>query len=345
MATIKEIAKAAKVSPSTVSRVLNHDVTLSVSVETKLRILNIADQLEYVPIKERKASTEGSADRRNIAIVDWYSESALIEDPYYLYLMTTVEKHLAAANCNTFRIVEVNGKYIPTVEVKADGMVAIGRFSLNEIQQLSQYTSNIVFLDSSPAINQYDSVLIDTKNGTELALEHLYDLGHRRIAFIGGGVVGDTRQHAHDSRLDTYIAFMESHNLYDAGMIFEGRQLSFSEGARMAQRMLSECANLPTAILAANDTTATGVLSVLSAGGIRVPERISLVGFNDLASVKFLSPPLTSVRIPMSLIADTALFMLKQRIDNPDIYPRRVMISTRLKVRDSTCAPRETFNN
>lgn len=344
MATIKDIAKAAKVSPSTVSRVLNHDVTLSVSVETKLRILDIADQLEYIPVKERKASVDVSAERMNIAIVDWYSESALLEDPYYLYLMTTVEKILAAANCNTYRIVEIGDKYVSTVDVKADGMVAIGRFTLDEVDQLSQFTCNIVFLDSSPSINQYDSILIDTKNGTELALEYLLCIGHRRIAFIGGDVVGDTRQHTHDSRLDTYVSIMETQGLYDPALVFVGSKLSYSEGARMAQRMLAECPTLPTAVLAANDTTATGVLSVLSARGVRVPEQISLVGFNDLASVKFLDPPLTSVRVPMSLIAETALYLLKQRMDNADLYPRRIMISTKLKIRESSCAPGSVEN-
>ena len=341
MATIKEIATAAKVSPSTVSRVLNHDATLSVSVETKLRILDIADQLEYVPVKERKANADATAERKNIAIVDWYSESALIEDPYYLYLMTTVEKQLAAANCNTFRILEIEGKYVQTVDAKADGMVAIGRFSLDQIDQLTQYTRNIVFIDSSPLINQYDSIMIDAKNGIELALEYLFNLGHKRIAFIGGGVVGDTRQLAHDTRLDTFITVMKEHALFDASLVFEGNRLSYSEGARMAQRMLSECAVFPTAVLAANDTTATGVLSVLTTSKVRVPEQISLIGFNDLASVKFLSPPLTSVRIPMSLIADSALYLLRHRIDSPDIYPRRLIISTKLKIRDSCCPPRE----
>lgn len=341
MTTIKDIAEAANVSPSTVSRVLNHDSTLSVSPQTKLRILDIADQLDYVTVKERKMSAKAKSERLNIAIVDWYSEAALIEDPYYLYLLTTVEKEFAAANCNTYRIIEVNGKYTPSIDVKPDGMIAIGRFSLKEIEQLSQFTNNIVFLDSSPQINQFDSVLIDIKNGTKLAMDYLLDLGHSRIAFIGGDVVGDVRQQTHDIRLETFKEIMEKHNLFNPDLVFEGNNLCYSEGARMAHSVLSELTKLPTAIMTANDMVATGVLSVFTASGIKVPEEVSIVGFNDLASVKFLNPPLTSVRIPMSLIADTALYLLNHRIENPKLYPRKVLISTQLKVRESCCPPRD----
>lgn len=339
MATINDIAKAANVSKATVSRVLNHDLSLSVSDETKLRILDAAQRLEYVTVKERKAASEAAAERLNIAIVDWYSEAALIEDPYYLYLMTTVEKALAAANCNAYKIVNLNGVFVSTVDARPDGLIAIGRFAPDEIAQLRAFTSNIVFLDSSPDVNAFDSVLVDTKNGAELALTYLMELGHRRIAFIGGQVVGDTRQHARDDRLAAYIRLMQARDLYDPALIYQGKNLSFSEGAAMAQRLLAEQSPLPTAIFAANDSAATGVLSALCAGGVKVPQQISLIGFNDLASVKHLAPPLTTVRVPMSLLADTALALLKQRLEDPDLYPRKVLVSMRLKVRESCCPP------
>ena len=339
MATINDIAKAANVSKATVSRVLNHDLSLSVSDETKLRILDAAQRLEYVTVKERKAASEAAAERLNIAIVDWYSEAALIEDPYYLYLMTTVEKALAAANCNAYKIVNLNGVFVSTVDARPDGLIAIGRFAPDEIAQLRAFTSNIVFLDSSPDVNAFDSVLVDTKNGAELALTYLMELGHRRIAFIGGQVVGDTRQQAQDDRLAAYIRLMQAHDLYDPALIYQGKNLSFCEGAAMAQRLLAEQSPLPTAIFAANDSAATGVLSALCAGGVKVPQQISLIGFNDLASVKHLAPPLTTVRVPMSLLADTALALLKQRLEDPDLYPRKVLVSMRLKVRESCCPP------
>jgi LacI family transcriptional regulator len=174
-----------------------------------------------------------------------------------------------------------------------------------------------------------------------LALEYLLGLGHRRIAFVGGEVVGDTRQHSSDDRLETYISVMSARGEYDPSLVFQGKNLSFTEGARMAQRILTECETLPTAIFAANDSAATGVLSVLASSGVKVPEHISLVGFNDLASVKHLSPPLTSVRIPMSQIADTALSLVRERMENPELYPRRVIVSPRLKIRESCCPPRE----
>ncbi len=121
MATIKEIAKAARVSQATVSRILNNDSSLSVSDETKLRVLAVADEFEYIPLKTRKKAKNNK--RLNIAIVDWYVNKALIEDPYYLYVMTTVEKALSKENINSFKMLKVDGKYISSINKTPDGII------------------------------------------------------------------------------------------------------------------------------------------------------------------------------------------------------------------------------
>lgn len=341
MATIKDIARAAEVSPATVSRVLNHDSSISVTHETKLKILEIAESLEYIPLKQRKENGKKQPAKRLVAIVNWYSETALIEDPFYFYLHKDLEKKCAMLGINSFNINKIDGQYVTSVDnLKPDGVMAIGRFTQEETRQLSGICENLVFLDSSPDDRRYDAVLINTECGMREALEHLFEKGHRRIAFIGGEVVDYDQPRTTDLRLRTYTRFMCEHDLFDEKLVCVGRQLSYAEACRTVFEMLHSDMPLPTAMVCANDTMATGVLSTLQHGGVRVPEEVSLIGFNNLPTTKHLNPALTTVTIPMEEVADCALNLLEQRLDGRFAAPRKVMVSTSLKVRKSTAAPR-----
>ncbi|MDT4762936.1 LacI family DNA-binding transcriptional regulator [Sphaerochaeta sp. PS] len=334
MATITDIAKKAHVSIATVSRILNHDDTLSVSDETKLRVLVAAKELEYVTLQQRKQKKK-RAKRLTFAIVEWYKYPALIEDPYYLYLMTTVERQLAKENIDMFKFINIDGQFVPSVDTPIDAIIAIGRFNLVQIEKIAQFSQHIVFLDSCPDATRFDSLLINTELGTRLALQHLYDLNHRKIAYIGGKVIGDRGGQGRDMRKMSYIEFMQDKGLFDEGLIFEGERLSYNEGLCLASLLL-ESDPRPTAIFCANDTTATGVLAQLDQRGVRVPEDMSIVGFNDQSSVKFLTPPLTTVHVPMQFIAQNAVDILKSRVSGLYELPRKLYIPTSLTIRQST---------
>ncbi|AEV30053.1 transcriptional regulator [Sphaerochaeta pleomorpha str. Grapes] len=337
MATIKDISKLSGVSPSAVSRILNHDSSLSVSNETKIKVLAAAEELEYVTIKERKRNSV-KEKRLTIAIVEWYSESALIEDPYYLYLEKMVEKKLAQEDIDTFKIVNIDGTYTSAVNAQVDGLIAIGRFSPSQVTQLTSFSPYIVFLDSSPDPSLYDSLLINTEQGITLAMKHLFELGHTKIGFVCGHVIDDNGGEGFDLRKKAYYAFMKENNLFSPSLIFEGDRLSYEQGRILTKRILDE-KERPTALVVANDTMATGVLSLLQESGLSVPSDMSLVGFNDLPSVKFLDPPLTSVQIPMQLLAMTAVDLLRQRITGDYPVPLKIFLPTMLKVRKSTAIP------
>ena len=331
MATIKDIAKLADVSPATVSRVLNHDPNLRVNTETKLRVFNAAEELEYT--KKRNANSIISS-QMNIAIVDWYSEAALIEDPYYLYLMTVVEKYCTEMNYNTFKILKINGACTNTVDLKPDGMIAIGRFPMDEVAQLQQITDNIVFLDSAPDDMNFDSILPNSALGTKQALEYLYELGHRKIAYVGGEVVNDWRMKGIDEREEYYRFFMKSHNIFDENLIYIGKKLSFPEGSKLTQQLLKSDIQ-PTAILCGNDTVATAVVNTLETAGKSIPSDYSVIGFNDLPNVRHLNPPLTTVRIPIEDIAEIAVNIIAFNRKRKYKSPQKIHVATSLQVRNS----------
>lgn len=336
MATIKDIATAAGVSIATVSRVLNHDPTLNAGAETKLRVLDIAESLDYVPLKQRKTSADQASVRLNIGLVNWYSESELTEDPFYLYLQKYVEKKCAQEGFNSCSIIHLDSAYVPAVNIRVDGLIAIGRFSVEETEQLAMLTPYIVFLDSSPDDLRFDAVMVNVRSGIKDALGYLYSLGHRRIAYVGGNTVDDNRMKSLiDEREEQYCSFMKEKGLFDASLLFIGERLCYEEGVRQCHVMVNREDPLPSAILTGNDTVATGVLSTLQHCGIAVPRQISLIGFNNLPTMKHLSPPVTTVNIPLDTIADCALQLLQERISGRYSMPRKVYIPTSLKVRDS----------
>jgi len=334
VATIKDIAEKANVSITTVSRILNHDDTLSVSDDTKLRVLVVAKELEYVTLQQRKQRRK-AAKKLTFAIVEWYDYPALIEDPYYLYLMTTVEKQLARENINTIKFINMDGQFVPSVDTPVDAIIAIGRFHLAQIEKIAEFSPYIVFLDSCPDATRFDSLLINTELGTKMALQHLFDLNHRRIAYVGGKVIGDTGGEGRDMRKAAYIDFMEEKGIFDESLIYEGERLSYNEGYSLVSSLLVSDPR-PTAMFCANDTTATGALARLNQKKIRVPEDMSVVGFNDQSSVRFLTPPLTTVHVPMQFIAQNAVDILKNRVSGLYTLPRKLYIPTFLTVREST---------
>jgi LacI family transcriptional regulator len=338
MATINDIAKVAGVSPGTVSRVLNHDNTLSVAVETKLRIISVAEELDYLPPKERQRRKLKLTPRYNVAIVDWYDSALLAEDPYYLHLMTVIEKYLTKHQINSFKLVDMDGEYVATVDTHPEGIIAIGRFKKEQVAQLEAISKNLIFIDSCPDASKFDSILINTQLGTTQALDYLISLNHKDIAFIGGKVVTEIGMNfaadAVDMRMATFCAYLESKELLKEEYIFVGTKLSYQEGIRLCNKMM-KAERMPTAVFCANDTVATAVMTRLQEKGYRIPEDISVIGFNDISNAKYLNPPLTTVKIPLLAIAQTCVDLLKNQIERDISYPRLIYIPTSMMIRDS----------
>lgn len=338
MATIKEIAFKAGVSPATVSRVLNHDTNLSVSAETKVRIFETAQELEYKTVRERKSSSP-DIKRLVFGVVDWYSELELLDDPYYLYLMTSIEKECSLANIDLYKINKLDGRYNAYNLANIDGIIAIGKFSNAEIDDLSNYTNNIVFLDSSPQEKIYDSVIINVRLGVTEALEYLMSLGHTEIGFVGAIVVGDNKELTTDNRKEYFADIMKKNNLYNEDFIYMGSRISFSEGYHLVKEALKSN-HYPTAFFIANDTMATGALRAIHESKLNVPNDISIIGFNDLPTSKYLVPQLTTIRVHLNFMATTAIELLQERIYKERVIAKKVLVPSEL-IKRKSCKEKE----
>ena len=167
------------------------------------------------------------------------------------------------------------------------------------------------------------------------ATRHLIELGHRRIAAIGGP---DSLWSCR-ARLDGYRSALRRAGLpADESVVRSGR-LDASDGRALAESVLG-LADPPTAIVTANDAQAFGVLQALAARGLRAPSDVSVTGFDDLPIATWATPPLTTVRQPLAAMAATAFWMLTGPADDTDVRPRHLELETTLVVRDSTAPPR-----
>lgn len=330
MATIKDIASIVGVSISTVSRVLNFDETLNVTNITREKILKVADELDYVPLKNKKNKNKRCKD---IGIIYWYDYEEELGDPYYLSIRLAVEKK---CNENNFNLVKLTENSSNEDIKNVSGIIAIGRFNNETIEKLHSNNENIVFLDYCPDENKYDCVISDLEKATVKTLNYLYDLGHRKIAFVGGNLKEKNKYDNlnNDERGSKYYEFMKCNDIYKAEYFQKVEKYNFKCGYDMTKKVL-ECIEKPTALVVGNDTMAVGAYKAIAEANLSIPQDISVVAFNDQPSAKYMVPALTTVRIASEYLGSEAIDLLLDNINSNRQYNKKIVIPTELKIRES----------
>lgn len=327
MATIKDIAEKAGVSIATVSRVLNYDPTLSVSDDTKKRIFEIAEELSYKKRPSRKSSSP------KIAMIHWYTEQEELNDLYYMSIRLGIESRCQTQDIQVLKFFQNNMD-----ELKNDiqGIIAIGKFSSRQVDELSSITNNIVFVDSSPNEDRFDSIVIDFEKATEKVLQYFIEKGHETIGYIGGReILKDGTVEIEDMRERAFKRFMKSKGLFKEENMYKGA-FSVESGQNLMRMAIQEHGeNLPTAFFAGNDSIAVGCLRALLEAEIAVPDRVNIIGINDISIAKYVYPSLSTVKVYTELMGETAVDTLLERINGRQV-PKKIYISTELIHRESS---------
>lgn len=331
MATLKDISKIAEVSPATVSRVLNNDARLSVADETRARIFEVAEELGYKTLKQRNSQPN---KRLKIGLIHWYSKREELIDPYYISITRGIEKECFEKKIEKITMFKNGDKYTTIEPNDLDGVIAIGKFSNTDVEDLSEYAPKIVFVDSSPNYKNYDCVVIDFRRAVSEVLEHLLSQGHHKIGFIGGReYVGKDREPIEDERETTYCEIMKGKERYDSQHVYIGN-FTAEDGYRL-MKIAIQRKELPTAFFIASDSMAIGAIQALYESNIHIPRDISIIGFNDIPTSKFLVPPLSTVKIYTEFMGVTAVALLLERmIENREIS-KKVIIPSELIIRES----------
>lgn len=332
MVTIKDIAHAAGVSSATVSRVLNQDQAMSVSDETRTKIFTIAEQLGY---KKSKKTNKRSKSSHRIAIIEWYTEQEELDDLYYYSIRLGAEKRAQELDYEVIRI--FNNDSMAQLE-NIDGIIAIGKFSPDKIKELETYSDNLVFVDSDTLNYGHSCVTTDFENSVINVIDYFINNGLKKIGMIAGQETSsDKSTLLSDPRLNTFQSYLKQLKLYDPNLIKIG-SFSSEAGYKIMKKFIIELGdNLPQAFFVANDALASGALRALQEAKIPVPERVSLISFNDTSLAKYMYPKLSTVTVFTEEMGKQAIQILEQSFlkDSPSVA-YMIKLATRLTIRESS---------
>lgn len=345
MATLKDIAAAAQVSQATVSRVLNQDPSLNVAEETRVRILKAAKELGYRTVQQRyQAMQEGeifserefrqSVERR-IGIAQMFEKQQLVEDIYYMTLKNVLDEICFEKKWTTVMLFRNDeGHFVKNDDHPLDGIVAIGRFTQEEIADFHCYTENIVFLDSSPDDEKYCSIVPNYHLAIRQVLNCFWEHGCRNVAYLGSVCTyGNMKQLSVDPRFYYYKNSLLEKGIFDQKFVINCEMHSRSSYEVMRE-YLESGKELPDAIFAASDAVAPGLLKALREYGIQVPEQLGIITFNNTNFSKFSEPPLSSVEVYMRENADAAALCM-ELLWKKKVHPKKITIACSLEDRGS----------
>ncbi|SBW10912.1 Sugar-binding domain protein [uncultured Eubacteriales bacterium] len=341
MATLKELSDRTGYSPATISRILTADPSLAVTPEARQRVLEEAGKLNYAATKSRR----GRAPKRllRVGVAEMLNPAQRLEDPYYLYLRGGVERACADSRFAFLPMERQGEKFSLPEGEEVDGIVAIGIFTPEEIEGLYALCPVLVFLDSSPDEARSDSVVLNYRLGITQALDYLEELGHSEIAFVGPSwKLDDWKRPAPEERRRLFLELMARRGRKDPILI--EAPMDARKSARAVAEFFCYCALRPTALICANEENAIGAFRALREGGLRVPEDISLISFNDTPLSQLIEPPLTSVSTHLEEMARTAVRLLAQRVGVEGkraerALPQKTIVPTTLVPRASAAPP------
>ena len=325
MAMIKDIAKLANVSIATVSRVLNHDETLSVSDETRQRILQIASDINYVPLRSKKQKR-----KFKIGLVYAYSLQEELNDPYYLYIRLEIEKQIDILKHKCIRISNIDDIH---KNKGIDGYIALGNFKQEELNELMNMNKPVVFVDCSPDEDRFDSVVFHFDGALKKIMNYLFNMNHTRLGFVGGIDIDAYGNEYMDFREKLFREIVKEKELLHEEWIKVGKYTP-QDGYTLTSLILMG-KERPTAIFVANDSMAIGCYKAISEMGLRIPEDISVIGFNDIPSAQYMNPPLTTVKLCVDIMGESAVSLVIEKMTQGRKSPKKVMIPTQLIERES----------
>jgi DNA-binding LacI/PurR family transcriptional regulator len=303
---IREVARLAKVSTATVSRTINGSD--KVTPETKERVQRAIEELKFYPNTWARALGSGRSNLYGLIISD-------ITNPFFPELVKSFED---VAVQHGQDVLVANTNYDPDrmdicvsrmLQRKVEG-VAIMTSEMDErlITEFHNRDIPLVFLDTGSAQKLASNIAVDYAGGVDAAVEHVTSLGHREIAFISGPLALRSAR----VRREAFIGSLQRKGI-DPGMVEEGNHQV--DGGHQAMARLLDRGRRPTAVLGSNDMTAIGALGAIHERGLRVPEDISVVGFDDIHISRYIQPALTTVKLSreeIARVAFKALFAMKQ---------------------------------
>ncbi|KGQ43511.1 transcriptional regulator [Gallibacterium anatis] len=322
MATMKDIARIAKVSTSTVSHVINN--TRYVSDEIREKIMKVVNELNYTP----------SAVARSLKVKETKTLGMLVtatSNPFFAEVVSGVEQYCNQHHYNLI-ISSIDGneqrlqQNIQTlIQKQVDGLLLMYSDTRHAMVEQLNLNLPIVVMDWWPTELNADKIYENSEFGAYLATKTLIEQGHKNIAIITGKL---DKSLAHNRLLGYQKALQDAHLPINPDWIIESH-FDFEGGVEGMKKLL-QITPRPTAVFACSDTIAVGIYQVAWQQGLRIPQDISVIGYDNIMLAQYLTPPLTTIHQPKAELGKLAVETLLERIKSPDLEYKTTMLQPQL---------------
>ncbi len=328
MVTIDEIAKLSKVSISTVSKALNGYT--EISEKTRKRIIDIADELGYMP----NATAQSLVRKRSNTVGVVYEVQYGLKNLFFSGVLEAFRKNIESKGYDILLLshnTDSGLDYLRHCQSKnVDAVLVVSGGDNNEaIHKL--YQSQLAVLTLDPTEKGPNSIFSDSYHSIKRSCKYLYDLGHKRIAFINGSYTNFIGR----ERLRAYLDFIHEKGLEPLYLAERSNENYSYEEGYMTMKMIFEEYGLPEAVCSVSDLMAIGAINYLNNHGFSVPGDVSVIGFDDLQVCEIVTPKLTTIRQDYEafgeLACETLLGMIEGKVRKID----PIVVDTEIIVRDS----------
>ena len=340
--TLKDIAKEAGVSISTVSRVINQKGASAASKEVQDKIWEIVRRTGYSPnaaARDLKTGNSRSSKKptRSIACIFACSEDPL-KDIFISTLARGIEEEAFHHNyivkhLITFLDIDNPAVFRLITENQVDGVAVLGRCNRQMLSFLKKHFNYVVYSGLNTLNAKYDQVICDGYQAAVSIMEKLFEIGHTRIAYIG-----ETRD---ENRYEGYCAALSAKRLPLRREFVVNSPMTTEGGYQGTLRLLKKSRDF-TAIFCSNDTTAIGTIRALQENKVRIPKDVSVIGIDDIDVVQYITPLLTTVHIPIEEMGKTAAKILIDRIEGGHRLHMKINLPFSIVWRETCAEPRLT---
>lgn len=333
MVRLKDIAELSNVSAAAVSRILNEDPTFSVKQETRDLVKKIAKENNYRTKAQKAGQTQKEISK--VSIISSMSAESDADNPYYLELRKKIEQVLKGRNYEiTYEHINVLN---PDKILDSDFFIVLGQIHRKELKPITDKTSNIVFVGSAPGPVDYDSIGPNIEQGMLDIFAYINTLKVDSLGFIGADVVEynsfNYTETVFNVRYEYFLLLAEKYGLLNKDNIYIGRY-STEQGYELMQEAI-ESRELADLYIVANDIMSMGACKALSEHGLKIPEDVAIISFDDTDYARYSIDSLTSLNLNVSWMADSVQTIIDSRLAGRD-YPIKIAIPTELVIRDST---------
>lgn len=326
MSSLKDVAKLAGTSTATVSRVINQNG--QVSDEIKIKVMKAIEELNYKPLAREGVKRK----TKTIALV-----TPDIENPFFGKMARIINEMTNELKYNLL-LINISGLkndggdfLLSLIDTRVDGILYASSFRLDDVIEKAKNSDiPIVVLDRELKTIEINSVSVNNNQAGYIATEHLIGLGHDKIAFIGG----NEKMEISKSRHEGYKRALEKYSItYDKNLIYNG-DFTLNSGYEASKQLLTDSPEI-TGIICANDLMAIGAINYANFKGYRVPDDLSIIGFDDIELASSITPKLTTISYPLERMSRLAVDSIMKQLEAKEDVCENVSLFTKLVIRDS----------